>query len=74
METRKLITFRVSHVESKMEFANNSLNSPKMGNRFRVEIRAQRGLDSLKKPDKKISCYCPFNMVTVKYLCKDYLT
>jgi len=29
-------------------------------NCFRVGIRAQGGLDSLKTPDQKISCYCPF--------------
>ena len=28
------ITFQVSHAESKMEFANNSLNSPKTGKLF----------------------------------------
>ena len=45
-----IFTFRVFDAESKTEFANNSLNSPKKGNCFRVGIRAQVGLDSLKNP------------------------
>ena len=44
-----------------MEFANNSLKSPKIG-KLNIDtlIIPQGLLIHAKNPDQKISCYCPF--------------
>ena len=49
------------YAASKMEFANNSLKSPKIGKlNFDTLIIPQGLFIHEKNPDKKISCYCPF--------------
>ena len=58
---RELITFRVFDAGSKTEFTNNSLKSPKIGKlNIDIFIIPQGLLIHEKKPDQKISCYCPF--------------
>ena len=47
------------NTESKTEFANNSLNSPKQGNCFRVGIRVQGDLIPQKTPDQKSHATVP---------------
>jgi len=62
IETRKVITFRIFDAGSKTEFTNNSLKTQKIG-KLNIDtlITPQGLLIHEKKPDQKISCYCPFN-------------
>ena len=49
------------NVESKTEFTNNSLNSPKIEKMNIDTLIIPQGLSIHEKnPDQKISCYCPF--------------
>ena len=64
METQEVITFRGFDVGSKTEFTNNSLNSPKIGKLNIDTLIIPQGLSiHEKKPDQKISCYCPFKEI-----------
>ena len=61
---RTLFLLAVSiYTASKTEFANNSLKSPK-NEKLNIDtlIIPQGLLISEKKPDQKISCYCPFKV------------
>ena len=61
IETRKVITFHIFDAGSKTEFPNSSLKTPKIG-KLNIDtlITPQGLLIHEKKPDQKISCYCPF--------------
>ena len=55
--------------ESKTEFANNSLNSPKFG-KLNIDtlIIPQGLLINIKNQSSKISCYCPFKLYEWQFL------
>ena len=68
-----LITFHVLDAGSKTEFTNNSLKSPKIGKLNIDTLIIPQGLMiHEKKPDQKISCYCPFKDTTKTLILNDH--
>ena len=61
-----VITCRIYNAASKTEFANNSLKSPKIG-KLNIDtlIIPQGLLIHGKKPDQKISCFCPWGALGI---------